>query len=153
LYLVELVDAIIQILCYSEDLSLLIKWQSDHTLVRMSCYFTYKSLIFLEINLNSTSYPPEPIPPLSLLVGGDREETRWPPGLRHAPRHQSVGSWSGTGSAASSSEPRGRARGQASAVVSGGGGAGTGRDEERGHGRTLERTGLGGELEVKPLPR
>jgi hypothetical protein len=102
--------------------ALLIKRQSDGTLVRMLCHFTYKSLIFLEINPKSTSYPPEPIPPLSprgrrsrgdtaaawpapcpkasisLLVGGDREETRQPPGLRHAPRHQSVGSWSGTGS-------------------------------------------------------
>jgi hypothetical protein len=101
-------------------------------------------------------------------MGGDREETRRPPGLRHAPRHQSLSSWAAIerrhggrlacampqginrwgvgavlGAAASSSEPGGQARGQASTVASGGGGAGTGRDEERGHDRTPERAGLG----------
>jgi hypothetical protein len=75
------------------------------TLVRMSMSrrFTYKSLIFLEINPKSTSYPH----PSSLSLWAAIER-------RHGGR-----------------------------LACAGGGAGTGRDEERGHGRTPERAGLG----------
>jgi hypothetical protein len=54
-------------------------------------HFTYKSLIFMEINPKSTSYPPEPIPPLSSPWAAT--ERRHGGHMPHAPRHPSVGSW------------------------------------------------------------
>jgi hypothetical protein len=60
-----------------EHQSLLINRRS---VVHTSCRFTYKSLIFLEINPKSTSYPPELIPPLSPCGRRSRGDTAaaWP---------------------------------------------------------------------------